>query len=113
MVRKNEKVVKRRNNFKFSDKNHPKLGIISVALGVISLAILILSSYVSSKSHGNGTIYLGLAGIFALIVSIIGMVLAIKSVEEKEIFYRIPILGIILNGCLIIGYVILYFIGLI
>ncbi|BCN29833.1 hypothetical protein bsdtb5_11280 [Anaeromicropila herbilytica] len=110
---KKRKEPKKKGSYKFSDKTHPKLGIISVILGAISLILMCYLSYLSSSSHGKGNIYIGLFGIVAFIISIFGLVCSVKSVKEKEIFYTFPIIGMVVNGLLVIGCAILYFIGLV
>jgi lipopolysaccharide export LptBFGC system permease protein LptF len=107
------KEQKKKGNYKFSDKTHPRLGIISVLFALAALIIMISVSYVSSRSKGNGNMYLGLFGLIAMVMSIFGLVSAIKSVNEKEILYTLPVIGLVVNGLLVIGCAILYFIGLV
>lgn len=118
MTERRYKPVKRKReqkkgNYKFSDKTHPRLGIISVLFAIAALVIMISVAYVSSRSKGNGNIFLGLFGLIAMLMSICGLVSAIKSVNEKEILYTLPIIGLAVNGLLVIGCAILYFIGLV
>lgn len=104
--------IKKRNNYKFSDKIHSKKGILSFLIGIVSLIIFIVTTYISSKSGGNGSLYLGLLGIVAMIMTIYGFTIALKALKEKEILYLFPIIGITLNAILLIFYLILYVIGI-
>lgn len=103
----------KKKNYKFSDKTHPKLGILSVFIGSIALVIMIVISYISSSSHGKGGLYLGLFGLISFGLSVFGLVTAMKSVNEKEIYYTLPVIGIAVNGFLVIACSILYMIGLV
>jgi uncharacterized protein DUF6142 len=46
------------------------------------------------------------------ILSIVGFVLGVKGYKEKEIYYQAPILGLLINGLLLVFLIILYFMGL-
>lgn len=109
---KKVKEPKKKSNYKFSDKQHSKMGIVSAIIGAVNLLIMIVATYISSQSHGKGELDLGLYGMIAFILSVTGLYYAIKSVDEKEIFYTFPIIGIVLNGLLLIGCILLYLIGL-
>ena len=64
----------------FTDNRHPEKGVMSAALGAISVVTLVC------------------AGAFlAAIFSVTGLVLGIMSKFEKDIFKLFPNLGIILN----------------
>lgn len=102
---------KKRNNYKFSDKVHSKYGIVSVIIGMVAFITIIVSTYISSKSAGNGGLVLGLAGFIALLMTIYGFFAAIKALKEKDIFYIFPVIGMALNGLLLVMYVILYIVG--
>lgn len=105
------KRARSRSNFKFSDRIHPITGIISVALAVLSSVMIIGLFVSSSQSDGKGGILLGLAGLLALIISSVGMFFSVIALKKEDIHYRFPVLGAILNGLLIIIYLILYIYG--
>jgi len=103
---------RKKDSFKFSGRSHSVKGIISVVLAVLSLLSIISSSIISAISHGNGGIFLGVIGIAALIISLIGFILGIKGSLEKEIYYTAPVIGMIINGLLFLFYFVLYVVGI-
>ena len=103
---------RKKDSFKFSGRSHSAKGIISVILAVISLLSIITSSIISAISHGDGGIFLGVAGITALFISLAGFIIGIKGSLEKEIYYTAPVTGMILNGLLFLLFFVLYVVGI-
>lgn len=105
--------TKRRKVIDFTGRNHSVKGIMSFVLGLLILisagALMIISSY----SEGKAGIWLGYLGFLLTIFSLLGFILGIKSCKEKEIYFTAPISGMILNGVLLVMFIILYLLGLI
>lgn len=66
-------------------------------LGVISNASLGIVIYLSYLSGGNVPISFGLTGLFAMLFSIVGLILGVLTAQEKDMFKLFPVLGIVLN----------------
>ena len=66
-------------------------------LGVISNASLGIVIYLSYLSGGNAPISYGLTGLLAMLFSMVGLILGVLTVREKDIFKLFPVLGILLN----------------
>lgn len=66
-------------------------------LGVISNVSLGIVIYLSYLNGGNVPISYGLTGLLAMIFSLIGLVLGVLTLWEKDIFKLFPVLGILLN----------------
>lgn len=103
---------RKKESYKFSGRSHSVRGLISVALAGASLLSIIISSIVSAMSHGNGSLFLGVVGIIALSISLVGFILGIKGSLEKEIYYTVPVVGMIVNGLLFLFYFVLYVVGI-
>ncbi len=101
---------RKRDSYRFSDKVHPIQGIASVGIAVLLLIGMIFLFLLSSKHPG--ILIIGLAGIFIFFGSIAGEVLAIMGIRREDIHYRFPIMGILMNGFIIIICVALYVAGL-
>lgn len=108
------KVKKARSGkYKFSVRTHPIQGIISFALGVISLLIFIILCVISGNTKGTSGLTIGAIGVLAMFTSILGFILAMIAVRKRDIRYCFPIAGGILNGVLTIVYFGLYVSGMI
>ncbi len=101
----------RKGNYKFSDKIHPAKGVISTGIGVVTVLGLLALCIISSRSKGNGGLLLGSLGLVVFVFSIIGFVLAILSIKQKEIHYSFPVVGIMINGIIMTICFILYVLG--
>ena len=87
----------KRKNFIFTNKRDSKQAIMATILGVISNVSLGIVIYLSYLNGGNVPISYGLTGLLAMIFSLIGLVLGVLTLWEKDIFKLFPVLGILLN----------------
>lgn len=106
-------MFKRRGIVKFQGRNHSKKGILSLLLGILTIAAFIVVSVLSGVHQGNGTLILGIVGIISFFLAVVGFWFGIKSFREKDIFYVAPFVGIGSNGIMIIVFFCLYIIGLV
>jgi hypothetical protein len=110
-----EKYMKKiftKRGYIFTDKTNPRNGIMSSILGVIAVASICLAVELTYRNNGQALMQYGAAVLLAIIYSIIGFVLGVRSLKEPDIFRLFPILGIIFNTlALIAGGAILYFGG--
>lgn len=86
-----------KRNYIFTDKKHAEPAIMSVILGVISLAAMALVVYLTYKSDVEAPNGYGYTGLLATLFTTIGLILGIVTVRDKNNFRLFPILGIILN----------------
>lgn len=103
---------RKKEAYKFSDKKQSVRGLISLAMGILSCVCLLVLFYISSLTGGNGGLLLGAIGLLMLIFSIAGFLTGVKASKEKDIYYNIPIIGLVLNGFLVATYLILYMLGI-
>lgn len=101
----------RRPGYMFTNKSHPRRGIIATVLGGIDMASLCLAVWLCFKNRGASNARLGTAALFALLFSIVGLVLGILSRLEKDRFYIFPTIGITLNFLVIAFVVFIIFAG--
>lgn len=95
----------------FSGRRHTKLGISSTLIGVVTVIGFLTISISSGVAGGRGSIVLGIIGILLFCLAIFGFVLSYKAFKKKDIFYRFPIIGAVLNGFMIILLLTLYILG--
>ena len=79
----------------------------STVLGVISTASMVVVIYLSFLLQGQTPISYGLTGLLALLMSVVGEVLGVMTVFERDRFKLFPIIGIVLNlvAIFIVGFV--------
>lgn len=115
--RKQDKIPKkvkkaRSGKYKFSVRSHPTQGVISFCFGVLSLIIFVAVCLVSGNAKGTSGIAVGAVGMITFFVNIAGIIFAILALRKKEIHYRFPVGGAILNSILAIVFFATYIAGL-
>lgn len=103
--------IGKRHKIQFTDKKHPLIGIFSMIIAIVSLLVMIILFICSGMEKGNGSILYGYLGILNLILSITGFVFALRCFKREDIYMTTPTVGSVLNGIIIILYLILYFLG--
>jgi hypothetical protein len=96
----------------FSGRRHTKTGILSAIIGIAVVLGFLAISISSGLAHGKGGLILGVIGLLLLALSVFGFVLSYKALKKKDIFYRFPILGAVINGLMMIFLLIIYILGL-
>ena len=99
--------MKHHRGYIFTNKRHSQKAIMSTVLGVISTASMVVVIYLSFLLQGQTPISYGLTGLLALLMSVVGEVLGVMTVFERDRFKLFPIIGIVLNlvAIFIVGFV--------
>lgn len=95
----------------FSGRRHTKTGIFSTVIGIAVILGFAAISVISGLARGKGGFILGVIGLLLLCISIFGFVLSYKALKKKDIFYRFPVIGAVLNGFMMIFLLIIYILG--
>jgi len=102
----------RKTSLRFSGRKHSRGGMISTVIGGIAWSIFIAVCICSSVAGGNAELFVGGIGILDAFFSIAGIINAIRGFKEREVYYVLPTVGIVLNGILFVIYFSLYFMGI-
>lgn len=103
--------MKRKNHYKFTGKKHSKRGMLACFLAAASIFALIYMIMTSFWQKGNGSIYLGSAGLLALAVAVAAFIQAVKSLREEDAFRGIPVISVILSLLASGAWIALYAVG--
>ncbi len=95
----------------FTDKIRPKKGIVSLCLAVLCLGLMVAMIVLSAMAGGEGGWYLGAGGMAALLLAIIGFILAVRCFRMENIYYGLPLSGAFFNGVLLLGCLACYVLG--
>ena len=80
------KKIRKRKSFMFTSRHYSMTSIIAFAMGVCSLAGLIGSVLMSFSVKGRPPVHLGGVGLFGMVGNIIGVIAAMNSLNERDIF---------------------------
>lgn len=103
---------RRRGSYKFTEKKQSKRGITALALASVSLIVLVFVVANSFRNRGNGSMYLGSAGVASMIVGVIAFVLAVKSLREENSFKIFPYLATVTSFLVAGIWIVLYTVGI-
>ena len=99
-ARKARQEKRLRKRYKFSDKEHSKLGIVSSILALNAILFLIAAVVISTIYRGNGSWLVGLLGVIAFISSIVGIVCGLVAFRNTDVLLKYAWIGLIANAIL-------------
>lgn len=102
---------KRKEGLRLTDKKHPRQGIWATVLGILSIVVFLSLCFISGEERGHSGIGIGIAGIACAVISIGGFILAWLSLRLDNIRQLFPSLGVVINGLMILMYLIVYILG--
>ena len=94
-----------------TEKTQSKKGIAAFFLAVLSIAIFIYVIVNSFHHGGNGSMYLGSAGVSSMLVALVAVVLAVMSLREEESFKLFPYMSTVLSFLAAGMWIAIYVIG--
>ena len=97
----------------FTDKKNPRWGIMSTILGLIAGVSICMAIHKTYLNKGTALMQYGAVVILSMVYAVIGLVLGIRSLTEKDIFRFFPVIGIFLNILTIITSGIILYLGVI
>ena len=101
---------RRKYGYKFTEKTQSKKGIAAFFLAVLSIAIFIYVIVNSFNHGGNGSMYLGSAGVSSMLVALVAVVLAVMSLREES-FKLFPYMSTVLSFLAAGVWIAIYVIG--
>lgn len=101
----------RKKNYIFTNKKHSDKAIMSTILGVISLVSIGIVTYLSYRGGGVMHGGYGVTGLLATIYSLIGLILGIVTIRDKDIYRIFPVLGTVFNFAALAGISFLLYLG--
>ena len=101
----------RRTSLRFTGRQHARGGMISMVIAGIAWAVFAALCVYSSSTGGNAATVAGILGIADAVFTLTGMVLAFRGFQERDVYYILPAVGMVLNGILFVIYFSLYIMG--
>lgn len=100
-----------RKNYKFTNKKHTQKGIMSTVFGILSLVSLIVVVYLAYMAGGEIPVNYGITGVLITVFSLIGIILAVLSLNDREAYKFFGWLGVLFNGLSLAGISFVLYIG--
>lgn len=103
---------KEKSSLNFSGKRVSGLGIATTVMGGIGWIIFAALSLYSAGMDGQAESFVGIIGLLDAVLAVTGAILSYRALQERDVYYVMPIIGMALNAILFIVYFSLYFMGL-
>ncbi len=100
-----------RKNYKFTNKRHTQKSIMSTVFGVISLVSLVVVVYLAYAAGGVAPVNYGITGVLVTVFAIVGIILAVLSLNDKTAYGFFGWLGVLFNGLSLAGVSLVLYIG--
>lgn len=84
--------------YKFAEKSHAQGGIWSLSLGGAALFLLGVASVISAVARGEAGISIGAVGLVAMLLSVYGFFIGMRSFREPGASTLFPVLGSLVSG---------------
>ncbi|MBP3609986.1 MAG: hypothetical protein J6J42_06580 [Lachnospiraceae bacterium] len=101
----------KKSSLHFAGRTHSRKGMMSTVIAGFAWIIFIALCVYSTIQEGKAELVAGAIGIFDAFFALTGAILAMKGFQEREVYYVLPTVGILLNGFLFVIYFALYFMG--
>ncbi len=90
--------MSQKKNYMFTNRRHSEKAIMSTVFGVLCTVSLVIIVVLSYSRSGDVPAGYGFTGLFAAILSLVGMLLGVLALREADRFKLFGWLGILLNG---------------
>lgn len=98
--------------YKFTNKKISKGGVMSSLFAVVAIVVLSIGVYMSYKADGAGGMVVGILGMIAFLMSVIGFIVGVRSFENEEAFLGFPWIGVVSNAVILVFMMCVILIGL-
>ena len=101
----------KKKSLRFSGRRHARGGVISTVMAGIGWLIFAALCVYSSATGGNAAAVAGIIGILDAVFALTGMVIAFRGFYERDVYYVMPAVGVVINGVLFVLFFVLYLMG--
>lgn len=105
------KMKERGSSLRFAGRKQARGGVISTVIAGIAWIIFVALCVNSSLTGGNAAYVAGILGIADALFALAGMIMAFRGFQERDVYYVLPAVGMVLNGILFVIYFSLYIMG--
>lgn len=99
---KSKRPTRNSKNYIFTNKTFSQKAIMSVVLGVIGIASIIVAVAFTYVKGGNASLEYGGVVLLSLLYGFGGLILGILSRKEPDKYYFLSYLGMVLNGVILV-----------
>jgi hypothetical protein len=102
----------RRYRYAFAKKKEAGKGKLSVGISAASFLLFIADVLLAPNLQGNLGFLVGGIGLFAMLISVYGFIVGLRSFSEEDRMHRTSIVGSILNGIFMVCWLGIFLMGM-
>lgn len=87
----------KKRGYKFTNRTHSQKSIMSTVFGILSGVSMIVLIYLSYMQGGDVPVNYGIAGVLVLFFAVIGLILSVLALQERDKYKFFTWLGMGLN----------------
>ena len=110
--KRRKKAEKKRRRYKFTDKKHPTLGIVSYILALLSLAGIVIAITISTVAEGQGGMLTGSLCALGFVFSAVGIVCAGITFKTDDYIFTFSWIGLLANIVIWLFTAVMFVVGL-
>ncbi len=88
---------RRKVKYKFTEKKHSIRGIVSMLVSIFTMAGFAMMVENSVAHQGQGSVYLGVGGMFCMVAALVALFFSIEAVREEDTFRILPGVGLFIS----------------
>ena len=105
--------IRKKKSFMFTTRHYSFMSIMAILIGVVCILSVAAMVVVSYQNAGKVDTGFGGVGLFSLLLNICGIVCAIISLGERDVYKSPGIVGIVINGVMILSWIIIIILSMI
>ena len=103
--------MRRKFKYTFTRKEETEGGFSSMVFAGCSLLLFLVSACLSFFWEGKAESWIGALGLMAVLFSVSGFLIGMKSFKEEQVSHRMSVLGSITSGGMLVAWLALFLIG--
>ena len=104
--------IRKKKSFMFTTRHYSFMSIVGILIAVLGICVGVTMVVHSYYSAGNVDVGFGGVGLFSALLSVTGILCGVTSLRERDIYITPAIVAIVLNGLLILGWLVMIVISI-
>ena len=105
--------IRKKKSFMFTTRHYSFMSIMGIVLALVCILAVASMVFISYRNAGKVDIGFGGVGLFSVFLNIIGIICAVISLGERDVYLSPGIVAIVINGAMILAWVAIIIISMI
>lgn len=105
--------IRKKKSFMFTTRHYSFMSIMGIVLALVCILAVASMVFISYRNAGKIDIGFGGVGLFSVFLNIIGIICAVISLGERDVYLSPGIVAIVINGAMILAWVAIIIISMV